>query len=142
MKKTLIHLGHHFLLGLGVGIFCWWFTKSLWLGLAGGLVNILMDLDHLIEYLFFSRRFDLEGFLDGSYFEKKGKILVIFHGWEYVIIASGLWLLTKSEIFGVIAIALGTHLVFDQLSWNLFPWSYFVLYRMKNKFLIDKICRD
>ncbi len=142
MKKTLIHLVHHFLLGLAVGVFCWWLTKSFWLGVLGMGVNIFIDLDHLIEYLAFSRKFRLKDFLIGSYFEEKGKIMVIFHNWEVVIFGFFLWLLTKYGVFLVITIGIGTHLVFDQLSWNLYPLAYFLTYRIKNKFAIAKISKD
>jgi hypothetical protein len=142
MRKVLIHLFHHFILGLAVGLFNWWLMKSFWLGILGMMVNIFIDLDHLIEYLVFSRRFRLREFLSGAHFEEKKKIFVVFHGWEYVILCFILWILTTRSVFLVLGIAIGTHLLFDQLTYELSPWTYFVTYRLKNKFAIKKICLD
>jgi len=142
MNNILKHLFHHLLLGLFVGFLSWKITASFWLGVLGMLVNIFIDLDHLIEYLVFSKRFNLREFLSGSHFEQKGKILVLFHAWEYVALAAILWILTSQWFFFVLGLAIGAHLVFDQFTWNLSPWAYFITYRIKNKFSIAKICKS
>ncbi len=142
MKKILLHLTEHLLLGLAVAGFSWWLTGSFWWTIVGIVVNVFMDLDHVLEYLVWARRFRLREFLLGRYFREKGTIMVIFHGWEYVVLALIYWLISGALGGLVVAVAMGTHLLFDQLSWDLSPWAYFISYRLKNKFAINKICRD
>ncbi len=142
MKKILIHLTQHILLALLVGAFSWWLTQS-WLWVAIGMgVNIFMDLDHVLEYVAWAHRFRLREFLLGQYFKEKGTIMVVFHGWEYVLLMFILWLWTGAGGWLVLAVAMGSHLLFDQLSWDLYPGAYFIFYRLKNHFAIAKICRD
>ena len=142
MRGIIVHLFWHAILGVVVTVFLWWVTGSIWWGAAGGAVNVLMDIDHLLEYLFFWRRFRWREFLDGSHFRKNKKIVIIFHGWEYVILSFLLWLWWQKNIFLILFVGLGAHLFFDQLSWNLYPFSYFFLYRLKYGFAISRVCRD
>ena len=142
MRKILIHLFQHFILSLLVGAFSWWVAKSWWWVVIGMAVNIFMDLDHVLEYVAWAHCFHLREFLLGRYFKEKGSIMVIFHGWEYVILALVLWGVTGFNGWLILAVAMGSHLLFDQLSWNLYPLAYFIIYRVKNDFAIAKICRD
>jgi len=142
IEKVLIHLGGHAVLAFLVGILAYWLTQSWKLALFGAGVNILMDVDHVLEYVFWARRFRLREFLAGNYFKEKKTIMVIFHGWEYVALALIYWLASGAWGGLVVAIAMGVHLIFDQLSWDLYPGAYFLIYRLRNKFAIAKICRD
>ena len=141
MKHSVIHLLKHLVLALLIGILGWWITKSFRLGLFGGLVNFFMDTDHLFEYLWWKKdRFSLRDFLTGVHFEQKGKIYVLFHGWEYVLVSLTVFGWSGNKFWLVLAIALGSHLIFDQFSWPNHPLSYFLTYRAKNGFRLEKVC--
>jgi hypothetical protein len=143
MRHSIVHLVEHLILALFVGILSWWLTKNSWLGLLGGFINFFMDLDHLLEYLWWKKGgFSFREFLTGEHFDNKGKILVIFHGWEYVFISLIIFFVSGGRFWLVLALSLGSHLTFDQLSWPNHPLAYFLIYRLKKEFRLEKICLD
>jgi len=77
------------------------------------------DMDHFIDYfLALGFKFDLGYFSHGYQFLQSGKIYMLFHGWEYVIILLAVAFLVKKQLVlksVSFALALGMffHLCFD-----------------------------
>jgi len=129
------HLVEHLILASAIGVLAWILTKSCLLGLAVGILNISLDFDHLLEYLFWSKgEFVLEDFLTGKFFEGKETVWVIFHAWEYALLGIPFYLLTKNMVWVIFSISISLHLLFDQFIYKKDSKFYFLTYRILKKF--------
>lgn len=132
---AVLHLAKHLILAGAVGVLGWILTKSLWSGLAVGILNISLDFDHLFEYLFWSKgKFVLEDFLTGKFFEEKDTVWVIFHAWEYTLLGIPFYLLTKNLVWVLFLVSISLHLLFDQFCYKQDLRFYFLTYRILKKF--------
>ncbi len=106
--------------------------------LIGYTVTILMDSDHLVDYLLYKKwlYFNLHEFFSSNYFEVNGTIYVLLHAWEWVAILLGIFVLTKKRhlIILFIAVAIAAHMVFDTVSYGFDSKVYFITYRAINDF--------
>lgn len=143
--SLIAHLSIHFLSGLIAGFIIWRIWKKPVLSyLFAILGSVFVDLDHLIDYFIaFDWNFKLEYFLKGYQFLENGKIYVLFHGWEYVVILIVLAVILKSKVAKSIVLALALGLFFhvseDVFLNNIPAKSYSVVYRVKNNFSIQKL---
>lgn len=143
--SLIAHLAIHFISGLIAGFIVWRIWKKPVLSyLFAILGSVFVDLDHLIDYFVaFGWNFKLDYFLWGYQFLESGKIYVLFHGWEYVVILIVLVVILKSKIVKSIILALALGLLFhiseDVLLNNMPIKSYSIIYRVKNNFKIQKL---
>lgn len=109
--------------------------------LVGFLVTMLLDADHLYEYMLSVdwSTFNLADFLSSSYFDKIGRIYVLFHAWEWVALTLIIYKLTASKHKWLLYVAVGVaaQLVFDTLSYGFDPRVYFISYRYVNDFALS-----
>ncbi|MCX6761935.1 MAG: hypothetical protein NTY33_03815 [Candidatus Moranbacteria bacterium] len=135
-----LHLSIHLFLSLFAGLIVWRIWKKPRLAVILGLIGgFLIDLDHFIDYyLVFGWHWNWHYFRDGYQFLKSGKIYVLFHGWEYVIILVLLVFLFKNKYIETIllALALGAffHLITDVVVDDTPIKSYSIIYRIKHNF--------
>ncbi|OGK09782.1 hypothetical protein A2767_05850 [Candidatus Roizmanbacteria bacterium RIFCSPHIGHO2_01_FULL_35_10] len=138
-----------------IGVFVWdKFKKPFSAFFAALLGGVLIDFDHLYDYFVaFGFSFDLNSFLSGNYFEINNKIIVPFHAWEWVFLLLILYLFlslkSKSRIRNkklfvlpiILALALGisSHLIFDTIANHMLPQSYFLTYRIMNRYTVQKM---
>lgn len=145
LRHELTHLGLSLLAG---GVFAW--KLKLWKMLIPAiLIGMFVDVDHLFDYFLYKKRFnfDLTEFFSGDYFEKAGRVFVLFHGYEYALIlfAIGLffWHIRKRIIIGsvflLLASSLGLHLLFDAYEYRPKWQTYFISYRIYHNFSIDQL---
>lgn len=109
--------------------------------LIGFFISVFLDIDHLFEYLIHVYKtqatFNFHIFLSGNYFAR-GTTVVLFHGWEYVLLLLLLFILAKNKqkaswlLFVVIGLC--AHITFDMLSYGFTPQVYSVIYRAYNSF--------
>ncbi len=135
-----VHLSIHIAFSLLAGLIVWliW-KKPFWafsFALAGGF---LVDFDHFIDYyLAFGFAWNLDYFRNGYPFLKSGRILVLFHAWEYVVILVFLVFLFKSKIaktiFLSLALGLFFHLATDVVVDEVPAKSYSIVYRINRHF--------
>lgn len=143
--SLMAHLAIHFISGLIVGFIVWRIWKKPVLSyLFAILGSVFVDLDHLIDYFIaFGWNFKLEYFLKGYQFLENGKIYVLFHGWEYVVILAVLVVILKSKTAKsvVLALALGLflHISVDVVLNDMPIKSYSIIYRVKNDFKIQEL---
>lgn len=131
-----IHLIVSSLLGLFFGLI----FHSFWISLLSWLVGWLIDCDHLLDYFLYLLKFKktpelkefLEEFFNGDYYKKLGKIYVLAHAWEYLVVfwALGSWKLNLSWVISL-SFSYGLHLFLDQWGNRGHPSRYFLLYRIK-----------
>ncbi len=107
------------------------------------VAGVLMDLDHMYDFLVSKPKslLDLREFISGDYLKRSGKCYLFLHSYEIVI---ALMLLSATELISAsTGLALGstwlTHLLADQFSNSVFPWSFFLTYRIKVDFSVASI---
>ncbi len=143
--SLFVHLFLHVFTALLAGLVTWFFFGNLLLSFLGGILGgVLIDLDHLIDYFFaFRYRWKLSYFLKGYQFLKSDKIYILFHGWEYLIVIGGLYLIVDpyfQELFFAIGLGSLFHLVVDAfVNHGMTFRGYSFLYRLKRNFDLEKI---
>lgn len=138
----------HFIVSSILGLFFGLIFQSYLIGLLTWLIGWLIDCDHLLDYFLylvkFEKRPDIkEFFSSGTFFKKLGKIYVLAHAWEYLFLFLVLGF-SKLSLPFVVAIgsSYGLHLLLDQLGNHGHPLMYFLLYRIKVGFDVNKLCKD
>lgn len=143
--SLIAHLSIHLFSGLIVGFLVWRIWKKPVLSYLFAIIGgVLVDLDHLIDYyIAFGWNFKISYFLRGYQFLENERIYVLFHGWEYVVILAILLIITtnKTSKSIILALTLGLllHLSADVMLNNIPIRSYSLVYRIKNKFSIQKL---
>ena len=107
---------------------------GLFQGLAVSLLfGFFVDLDHLFDYGFYLKRkeskFSISQFIAGSYFTKC-PFLTPLHSWELCLIIFIIYLSTPNPYILLACLALTTHLFIDQLTNNIVPLHWFLIYRL------------
>ncbi|MBW1711833.1 MAG: hypothetical protein JRJ59_01625 [Deltaproteobacteria bacterium] len=110
-------------------------------GLAAGLTTVLVDADHVLDYVVSNGRFEgLGHMIDYSYRGRIRRLFLVGHSYELFFLALVLlpqWL----PLIWALAILSGwaCHLALDQLFNTCQPGSYFFVYRLKKGFLREAI---
>ena len=140
--NLLAHLSIHFALSVIAGFIAWKLWKQPLVSFFGAIMGgVLVDMDHFIDYfLELGFNFNLNYFIQGYQFLQSGKIYILFHGWEYVIILlvaaylAKKRLILKSVLFAA-AVGLFFHLSFDlYVNDGVMIKTYSVVYRLTNNF--------
>ncbi|KKP29986.1 MAG: hypothetical protein UR15_C0007G0002 [Parcubacteria group bacterium GW2011_GWA2_31_28] len=135
-----LHELTHLTLSLFVGLIIWKISGSVYVISAALMGGFFIDLDHLLDYfLAFGTKFNLTYFLKGYSFLKTDKIYVIFHSWELIIflfftILFFINFITLRALLFSFSLSLFLHLSVDVFTNNMKAQSYFLLYRLFNKF--------
>jgi len=134
LKDEIVHFILSIIAGAIVGYFCrnWWAVP---IALVSGF---LIDADHLIDYFIYKkfRGFDLKEFLSGEFFDRLGKVYVVFHGYEYAAAATifGIIFPNLGWLFFSLALSNFLHLLYDTIA-NKPIWpTYFITYRLIKNF--------
>jgi hypothetical protein len=125
-------LKHHITISTGVSAVVYHFSGSWGLALTSLLSGILMDLDHVIDYMLeHGLRFDIRGFFRFFAEERYKRLTLIFHGWEWLLILFVLsWLTRWNILITGVFIGFSQHLLLDRL-YNISRFSsYSFLYRL------------
>jgi len=141
-----IHIYLHFLIAVLLGYGTGRYFKQPWLCLIVALLGgFLIDLDHVLEYfLIFGPHFNFHYFIQGREFLVSGKIYLLLHAWEWVLLLGVLaWLLRRQKkaaaIIITLALAMGIHLVSDCLINQYPPQFYSLIYRASQNFSAEKL---
>jgi len=117
-------------------------TKS-WILFTASLVSgVLIDLDHVLDFLWeYRMRFVVQKFFDAHYNRKILFCMIIFHSWElliplniYAFLVGG-----NSWVIGI-TIGLTQHIILDQtFNKKINKCIYFFFWRLKNDFSFKKM---
>lgn len=137
-KEETIHFSLSVISGLLVG----YLTSNYWALLPALVAGFLVDVDHLIDYLHYSKlkKFNIKDFFSGRFFDSSGKVYVLFHGYEYafIFLILAIFLPKLNWIFCSLSLSHLLHLLYDTLS-NKPKWlTYSIIYRAINNFDHDK----
>jgi len=111
-------------------------TQDPTLSITSFLVGVFIDIDHTFEYLrvygfHMNIPFFFKTFYEGRYL----KIFLIFHSWELVVLLGAFSvILNWQPVLTGIFLGMLHHLIADQIYNDAGPFSYFILWRMKEKF--------
>lgn len=133
----------HLVVSISAGVGIWFFAKSLYAGLVCFISSILIDIDHIIEYIIHRgwRNLTLSKVCqaceqttrqEGDY--RFPKLYLIFHSAEVAILFWAVSLYIKNIYFIAIAFGYSIHLVMDCIANPMYIYSYFVTWRVINGF--------
>ena len=138
-KEIFLDLLKHFLCSSVIGVVLSFTFNNWWLVLASFLSGQLIDIDHFFDYFWGkTSKLNLRDFFDPEkYVVPSQKVFVLFHGWEFVLFFIFIGGKLNSQCPGILfALPLSyfVHLLIDQLGSAGSPFSYFLTYRLLNKF--------
>ena len=133
-----MQVSKHVVVSAIVSALVWWWLRSSAAALACLLMGVCIDLDHMVDFLYNSRRHPrARRFFAAFEFEILENIFVFLHSWEFAFV----WLALLLCVPGVRQpVALGlfigfvTHLALDNLFNRHARWAYFLLYRWRHGF--------
>ena len=130
---------HHMIVTAPIAAGTYYFTHS-WLYVAMAIfLGVLIDVDHVLDYIREEGKFNMKGLFVKSYAGDFTALYVFFHAWEYIplswIVGAAIGNYTFSVVF---SIAYGAHMLADQLMNNVKPFGYFLIYRIMKKFVMTE----
>lgn len=133
----------HFAIGLAIGLYFFRKYKNIKLVLISLIASIFIDLDHLFDLWLYSTNFHQPfnplAVISVDFFQLSGKIYILLHSYELIIILFALgYLYPKGKYYAwVIAVSFLFHIIIDQLTYqpNIFEYSF--IYRLINNFSLN-----
>ncbi|MHC4267812.1 MAG: hypothetical protein ACYSTS_05045 [Planctomycetota bacterium] len=131
-----MELKHHISVSLIISTFLFVIFKSWIIFISSFTSGILIDSDHILDYLMeFRRRIRIREFFETYRYRKLSYAWVIFHSWELLFLLGICAILMNwNPWFVGIFIGFAQHLILDQLSNKPNKYGYFFLWRLKNAF--------
>ncbi len=138
----------HIIASLTIGAVLWFFTKSVYAGLLCFASGVLVDIDHILEYIIHHGR---KGLSFKNMYEaceqterQKGdlkfkRLYIILHTAEIVLLLWTITIYTKNIYLLAITWGYSLHLILDCAANPLYPFSYFIFWRAINKFDSSKL---
>lgn len=106
------------------------------------LSGVLVDLDHILDFLFNHSIKKHRDFFNILYACDIKKYILFFHSYEFLIILVSCILIIPSDKYWVsFAIGFGQHLILDAFTNPIRPWGYFLAYRIYSGFERKKILK-
>jgi len=134
-----MQLSKHVIASALVSALVWWWLRSSAAALACFLMGVFIDLDHVIDFLYNSRRhLRIRRFFAAFEFEVLENIFVFLHSWEFALIWLALLLCvpdTRQPVALGLFVGFVTHLGLDNLFNRHSRWAYFLSYRIRHGFV-------
>jgi hypothetical protein len=131
---------HHIMATAPVAAGAWFFTHNWFYVVMSVCLGVLVDFDHVFDYIREEGTFDMRGMFVKSYKGDFHHLYVIFHAYEYVPLAWLAGYLMNNYTFSIVfSAAYLAHMIPDQLMNNVRPWGYFLTYRIMKKFVMTDI---
>ena len=142
----------HVVVSASVGAVTYAVTGSPVVASASFLSGILIDLDHVVDFIFLSgEKLTVKNFFSWCLEARWQRICLVLHSYEIYALLVAVYFYSGGEIFKGILIGMGTHLLQDQIG-NIFfssndyqvsKFFYFMWYRVKvgfrKEFLLKKL---
>ncbi|MEE8382625.1 MAG: hypothetical protein V3R78_12210 [Thermodesulfobacteriota bacterium] len=104
----------------------------------------MIDIDHFFEYIKdVGWNLNTKQFFKFCYEIKYERLYLLFHAYEYLFLIAIVIVISDFNHL-VIAAGIGytQHLIFDQVSNPVKPMTYFISYRLKNRFSKQRLLKD
>lgn len=128
---------HHGAVSLASGGLLWLGLGSQGAGVACFLTGLLLDLDHVVDYLCHRPRENtLADLVDVCESCRLDRVVLPLHSWELLVLAvlaAAVFPQQRPLLVGA-AVGLGTHLLTDQISNPVTRRAYFMLHRWRHGF--------
>ena len=133
----------HIIVSFSLGLVLWVFTKSIYAGILCFLSGVLVDFDHIVEYVVHHglKTITIKRVYQASVQtgEDKGKLkfkklYLIFHAHEIAIFFIIAAVVTRNMYLSAIAIGYSVHLIMDCVANPLSIRSNSIIWRAANKF--------
>jgi hypothetical protein len=124
-------------------------TKSWPLVLGFVVAEVAVDVDHVWDHLLFSPRpLRLATFMQKGIQLTWSRMVYLLHSYELVLMVVWLAWFLKNDVLWGVATGYATHMLIDEVG-NRAPWEhtrihamfYFLLFRLRQGFLIQRMCR-
>lgn len=120
-------------------------SGSVALAAVAAVASVLIDLDHVTDYVLYRRGFHgLADFFESCNEGRLSKLYLVMHAWEW---QAALWLLWLTglapAVVGMLALGMTWHLVLDQFGNRniVLPLFYFIAFRASRNFDGDRLYR-
>jgi len=101
----------------------------------------VIDIDHVLDYYFYSGRLSLSVSEISGFYPHFGKVFVFLHSYELLLAgAIAAYLLQAQVLFMGAAVGFMGHLLLDTAGYGMKAQSYFLVYRILNGFKVEKLC--
>ncbi|MFH1867780.1 MAG: hypothetical protein ABH843_02300 [Candidatus Omnitrophota bacterium] len=141
----------HAVVSFSLGVILWLLTKSVYAGFLCFIAGIVVDLDHIVEYIIHhsSRGFTIKKVCQACDQTNKQegelkfpKLYLFFHSWELVIIFAIAVVYLRNIYLAAIAMGYASHLILDSTKNPAYPYSYFIIWRVIKKFHTHHLLRS
>lgn len=147
MFSRYIIIFEHLPPSLFIGILFYNFHQNTDYFIVALIFGWLIDVDHLFDYYLWINKsnshFSVKTFLNGSYFEKCGRVYLLFHAWEwsFILCLLGIFLEENNSFLLCAGLGLFVHLFQDHISNKPNAMGYSIFFRYANKFSLDMFCK-
>lgn len=128
----------HVVSSIVISALLWWFSRSIAAAVACFLAGVLVDLDHLFDFIFNHRgRLRFRRLFLIFEYQILENIFIFLHSWEFALCWLGLLLavpVSREPVVLGLFIGFVTHLGLDNLFNRHSRWAYFLLYRLRHGF--------
>ena len=140
-----VHMVWHVLVAGSLG---WWVaqrTGHASLGWACAAISLLVDLDHVADYLRYYgwQHVSWRDFVNGSYMRESGRVYIFGHAWEWVVvllIGARLPMPARQRAAAfALAIGLAGHLAVDTIDHREYIGKNILMYRLAHGFAASAI---
>ncbi|MCF7873231.1 MAG: hypothetical protein K9L84_00215 [Candidatus Omnitrophica bacterium] len=130
----------HIVISLEIFLIAYFKTGKVFYLLPAVLGGVLIDIDHVIDYLIQFRKVDFKGLLFFPY-RKRKNIYLFFHSWELVIIFFLFSFFYDSLFWQIFSYSWALHLLVDNIDGAKDKrfFHYFFIYRLAKKFKTEKL---
>jgi hypothetical protein len=140
----------HIIASFTAGAALWFFTKSIYAGLLCFASGVLVDIDHIAEYIIHHgwrgvtiknmyRACENTGKHEGHL--KFGRLYVVLHAVEIALLLWAITVYTGNIYLLAVTLGYSLHLILDYIGNSIYPFSYFILWRAIKGFRTDKVLR-
>ena len=140
----------HVVSSLALGVLFWFFTKSIYASFICFISGVLVDLDHIIEYImhFGWKTLSVKSIYDASRDTTKQegsrvypRLYLLFHSSEMAILLVVIALYVKNIYVSAVALGYLLHVSIDSFGNKLNPLTYFILNRRAKRFITRVLFR-
>lgn len=131
-----MRLEHHIVISVGVSAGVYTVTRSWPMTVACLVVGILMDGDHVVDYIReFGGRLNIRHLFEVSYERTFDRSWLVLHAWEWLpFVAFAVWFSGMNPWVLGAAIGWFQHLLSDQLFNTPNRWAYSIIWRWRHGF--------
>ena len=131
---------HHMITSVPVAAGVWLASHNWYYVCMSLFLGFLVDVDHVFDYIREEGRFNMRHMFEKSYEGDFHHLYVIFHAYEYIVLAWIPVFFTHNCTFSIVfTVAYLSHMIPDQLMNNVKPLGYFLTYRIYKKFVMTEI---